>query len=683
MNLPTYGDALLREVARRMAAGEGSNAIARAVGIKDSAAAKLCRKISKATGIPTSTERRKRVWADITARTAAGEQPREIAEAIGRKVQYVQWVLNRLMPLSTRQINVTAPEASEIKRRAALGESARQIARALGLSEATIRRHAQDELRAQAAAVASRPPCDCGKRNGHPGACSPASEKAIRSLILAGKQASEMSRSLGCSLAALRSRLSTVRAAMIEEGLLCSCGLPAGHEGPCEMRLRPEFREKTITAMSELLQRGCSAREAGRQLNLSPLTAIRTAREIFRSSEAGGKAKLEKQVLKLLRVGHGVRTVARMLELSRDITATIARKALASGERFADCPCGRQAGHAGPCAARRARQAKKTIQRGAWNDVTSTLPQPTLRRMRRMFSLGYSTSSIAKKAGVSSGTAKRITAHWRGRGGGPVHSCVCGKPIGHAGGCIKNTPGSLGKRWTRRIEQMLMEGLTVSDISRECSINADTVLRHAVIARSRIAQRGDACECGRLKGHAGTCSATWERGARRRGPKPVDTGLSERVRALLVNGEGADQIKLITGAPAATVFRIRGQLSADDKATRRAALAHRRASKDDPHALIISEVQAAVSRSIDPSIRDEVVAELCLAILEGRLEMAKLRPAARTFTSRAFTRWASMFGPRSLDGTVGSTDRNLADVIGDGTAGDIIDEIQIGGDRNG
>lgn len=125
---------------------------------------------------------------------------------------------------------------------------------------------------------------------------------------------------------------------------------------------------------------------------------------------------------------------------------------------------------------------------------------------------------------------------------------------------------------------------------------------------------------------------------------------------------------------------LRQSLTTAQRAERTLAIRKRIASAGKRNAsAIMEQVQAAVTRRIDDVVRDDVIAEIYLAVIEGRIEVEQIAAAARSFVSRGLADWQSAYGPRSLDAKLfDDGSRTLSDAIGDDTAMAAIDDITIG-----
>lgn len=84
-------------------------------------------------------------------------------------------------------------------------------------------------------------------------------------------------------------------------------------------------------------------------------------------------------------------------------------------------------------------------------------------------------------------------------------------------------------------------------------------------------------------------------------------------------------------------------------------------------------IAAAVPRAIGRSLRDDVISDLYLAVLEGEVEEADVEKEARQFISRGYGLWESRRG-LSLDTPMGPDDhRRWVDMIPDEAP--LIDEV--------
>ena len=489
MTDPFSHDDLLREVARRMAAGEGSAAIARACGIREKRAWKMCKRISAVTGTPTRWQQFAADRAEILRRTAAGETPAEIARAMGKTENAVAVAIRKMLPSPRLKVRSTPEEIADMKVRAAQGEDCRAIAAAVGCSIWTVARHTKAE--------------------------------------------------------------------------------------------RSEYRARR---------------------NSSPCPAP---------------------------------------------TAP--------------------AGH-----------ARRGPLPGNWDDTRSTLPEATLRTMRSLMNK-RSAPAIAEATGVSLSTVQKHIRRWRARTTRKRPNCACGRPFGHPGGCIKNTPNALSERWSGRIEKMLGEGLTLSDIARRYNVHRDAVSRAARPALERLAAAGVQCGCGREIAHPGACSHLFKRGTRQGGARPVPVEFAKRIRPLLLSGERVEKIREIVGTSFPMIWKVNRSLTPEEQQRRRSAMLARRRLTSERYEQILAEVRQAIPTGTDPSIRDEVLSDASMAMIEGRLQIERLKPAIRRMVARLTYGSAEERRQRDIDGVIAGDKLRLSDVLGDNTAGEAIEDIEIGG----
>jgi DNA-directed RNA polymerase sigma subunit (sigma70/sigma32) len=66
--------------------------------------------------------------------------------------------------------------------------------------------------------------------------------------------------------------------------------------------------------------------------------------------------------------------------------------------------------------------------------------------------------------------------------------------------------------------------------------------------------------------------------------------------------------------------------------------------------------------------------------MQGDLTLESIKEHCETYVGRAFSQWASAFGPRSLNETIGEDgDTELLALIGDDTSAEQLGDIEIGG----
>lgn len=90
---------------------------------------------------------------------------------------------------------------------------------------------------------------------------------------------------------------------------------------------------------------------------------------------------------------------------------------------------------------------------------------------------------------------------------------------------------------------------------------------------------------------------------------------------------------------------------------------------------LVPRVRRAVGNRMAPDIVEETVAELCMALLDGRLALAEIEREARRYGNRTLERFASRYGPRSLDETLGEDDFTLMDTLVDDRSSSWLEEM--------
>ena len=291
-----------------------------------------------------------------------------------------------------------------------------------------------------------------------------------------------------------------------------------------------------------------------------------------------------------------------------------------------------------------------------------------------------SIAAIARVSGISKSVVQRLVKRWRSRAGVTEKSCACGRPAFHPGGCIVNSPSSIGKILATRIEKGVLAGRALREIGDELDLSPAVVAKHSLPARARLYALGKTCACGRILGHPYWCSAKWDEFDQPRGARPLPPHTERQGIQALVRGDLTADIAKQLGVGSARIWKLRRSLRADDLAQRTQALRLRvsqrgKAAGDQ----IMAAIQSAVSRRIDSTVRDDVVGELYLAVMEGRIEADEIGAAVRSFVSRGLSQWQSAYGPKSLDAPFGADGNGtLGDYLEDGTAVEHIDELHLG-----
>lgn len=359
-----------------------------------------------------------------------------------------------------------------------------------------------------------------------------------------------------------------------------------------------------------------------------------------------------------LQQGKGAKTIWKETGVPAKNIRLIGLELDGAGKLPTTCPCGAPRGHGGPCN----------------GDAHA--------QIRRRYRAGYSAPEIAPIVGLSIDSVwdhlKRLK-----RQDVDLGLCRCGQPNGHSGGCIANAHMALSLGDVRQIEQMIRDRVTAGDVARRLGFVRETVLRYARPIWEELFAQGVACGCGRRMGHFGLCVDTYESGERRRGPSPMDPGVYQSVRRMLLDGVNVVHIRTDMNVSEHAILRVLGDLTPEQKSQRLSDLRTRKrpSQKVGSGRDIMTQIRAVVPKGIDPSVREEVVSELCLAVMQGDLTLESIKEHCDAFVGRAFSQWASAFGPRSLNESIGEDgDTELLELIGDESAGAAIDNFTIGED---
>jgi hypothetical protein len=91
---------------------------------------------------------------------------------------------------------------------------------------------------------------------------------------------------------------------------------------------------------------------------------------------------------------------------------------------------------------------------------------------------------------------------------------------------------------------------------------------------------------------------------------------------------------------------------------------------------IAVRVRKAVGRSLAPDIVEDTVADMIVAVLDGSLPLASIEAEARRYGNRVLDRFASKFGPRSLDASLTDDEGfTLLDTIPDASQSSWLEEM--------
>ncbi|QCB42349.1 hypothetical protein E5673_08985 [Sphingomonas sp. PAMC26645] len=386
-------------------------------------------------------------------------------------------------------------------------------------------------------------------------------------------------------------------------------------------------------------------------------------------------------VKRLAREGFSVREICRRVGTHHHNVRPIVAELDASKELPTHCPCGqlRGVGHRNlVCAVSTARKTGYPKRRA------SQLGWPKIKDIYRRIDAGQSNRSIALETGISLTAVNRHSKAWMKKRERPFPPCRCGRPARHPGGCIVNSPSLIGINKRQQIKDWVARGFSAAQMVRSSrkAASIHTILKYATPLWEKMAVDGTFCGCGERRGHRGVCIATWESDLRIRGPQPMPREEQDRILNALLNGDSIITVRRNVPTSEKRAYRVLRAMSPAER-HRRACIVYRRIRDDDGavHGRnLFEKVQAAVPAGIVSSVRDEVVSELSLAVLQGDLTLDQIRAHAKKYVGRAFQSWASGFGPKSLDEALGDDgSRTLGDFVGDSTGSLSVDEIEIGG----
>lgn len=232
-----------------------------------------------------------------------------------------------------------------------------------------------------------------------------------------------------------------------------------------------------------------------------------------------------------------------------------------------------------------------------------------------LYHAGKSDRGIAAHFGVSQNTA----SNWRNRAGLPPH-----------------TTRGAAKLDKAEALAMHLSGLSDSEIARHFGINQSHVTRW----RQRLGRK------------ANEPQAQLSQDKRR------------KARKLLREGATKQQVAAVVECHPRTVQRLRGEIAGDPRLrqTGQSIASVRRTLARDA-ASIMGELRHATRRMTDQTLRDDVISEMFLALMEGRLSRDQIGAEAKAYSGRAIGQWQSKWAPMSLDEDLTGEGFRLVDVI--------------------
>ena len=724
-----------REIARGIRAGELYDSISARLGISRATGRRKCAKVAAALGVAIEERPHVLFAREVAALAQEGLTDVEIGKRLGRTVGSVQAARQRAIGTKYRVVRLTAEEHATIDRMIRGGFNQHEIAREVGCHQTLVSTRAKRLHGSPIQPV--RAPCACGKPAGHGGRCNLVVEPAhIRQRLLDGFTASDIAREFDRTSGNFKTKyVQPVVDQLTAEGIVCACGQPFGHRFACPAtmaRLRRQFTAEQRDQARDLVRGGASVdlvRKAlaitvgagnvlvgevraelaaagercpcGMPIDHARSCAVRngtqgTKRTSFRfTSAAAAKMTPERRraISKLARIGHPVKVICdrtgesewRVDQLVFELrTAGLTPEKCATCENPFNhkgpcvlpkrCQCGRWRNHRGPC---RKKGTKRTVANGGKPPSIA----PALRREAMIrYRDGESNHRISAAIGVPLSQVQRLVAYWRDRSKFQQKPCICGRPARHPGGCIKNTPGAVGKLERARIVDAIRGGELPHVVADRLGMHVQTVLKHSAATRDAMFAEGITCSCGRPVHHPYWCSAKWDALDQPRGRRPFAEPHETRATEALIRGDVVADIARAAGVGTDSVWRLRRALTDEQRAARTKAIRERiaRGGHGGGEA-IMALVRVGVPRGLETAVRDDIEAEIYLAVIEGRIEAEQIRSVARSFVSRGLSQWQSAYGPASLDAAIGADDRRTrGDMIEDNTALGEIDSIIIG-----
>lgn len=714
----------LAEIARRTRAGERQSVIADSMGLPRSTVGAAHRKFRTALGLPTAEQEiaaaAARLRAEVIRRVDAGETNDQIAKALGRTRSAVHKLRAELGLKQLRRICLTAAEEAEAKRRLMAGESTRDVAAALGCSQQTISVRRRRLLHR----IPTDLMCECGKPQNHSSHCLMHPDKIVllRQRLLEGHKVQHLAAEFGYSAQALRSHyaqpiIDELRAA----GVTCGCGKRFAHNGQCVgtgsnpavVAARDALKEKVEPLLREGLQRSEIAKRLGATRHRVDAVARRLVREWaadgilcgcgqpidhpkvcavrFNREHCGpgGRAgyvvygttaltispDFRGRIRKMAIKGRSDAFIAQCLGIDDATVAAVVADQEAVGVQMSDCRCGLPRNHRAAC--RPPVRAPKSPRRRKGAGLKLTSEQR--RRLMELYKSGTSAKQMVRVTGISIGVVGRLVRQWRDGRRVPLRPCPCGRPGRHPGSCAYRTLGGFDKRMLARSEELMREGHQPRAIARMLDVGVATLLKRTLNLRHALFAQGVRCGCGLILGHPFWCTATWDERGQPRGRQAIDPALAANVARALIAGDLVQDIAVAQGLPAVRVWDVRRELPIEDRKRRARVMRERLELKGDAAAAdVLAEVQAAVPRGIDRMIRDDIVGELVLGRMSGRIEAAELKGVVRSFVNKGLSQWSGAY-QKSADAVIRDGDFTLADTLADTTTFASLDHFEIGG----
>ncbi len=725
----------LQEIARRLRLGETPAVIGRAMGLSSWVAQTKCKEVAAALGIPTEADRRAELDRRVVPLVEEGLTDPEIAGRLG--VTYSQVVGSRTRALGPKYsiVRLTPAEHSRVDQMIVDGFSAAEIAAEIGCSTSLVNMRARNVPESEVATT--RPPCGCGLPAGHRNGCRVSVPPSlVRDRLLAGQTCADIAREVGRkpSVSFKATYCQPVIDLLTAEGLVCGCGSPFGHKNMCRFtgaRQKRQFSEDQRSAARSLVATGASSSAVRQAIGLTAGAALALTLDLrselasagascpcgrpldhaetcaHRRGDSRGRRRFQfsativaavppaarRRISRMARTGSNRSIVAKRTGVKPWLVRRMFDELAVASLLPSTCArCGGAAAHAGDCSRRRCACGLAQGHRAACRAPSTTqhtkrqyrprMPAGVFAQIKAGLRAGDSAGKIAAATGLSRSTISGAIRRLREGSSAPLKRCGCGRPARHPGACVVNAPAhAVTKLEKARIDSAIRAGEPPHRVASRLGLSNDTVLRHSRALREQLFAAGTSCACGRLIGHPEWCAAKWESFDFPSRQRPLPPEKVKVIRTALLKGEAAEDVAAVARVGINRIWAVRRTLT-DGERTARARLIRGRLGIGRPHGRkLIELVHNAVPKRLDPSIRDDIVAELHLAVIEGRIEVEQIAAAGKKLMSDALREHLHS-RTRSLEESLHASDRGrdllLGDMLGDRLSVDAAEEIEIG-----
>lgn len=145
---------------------------------------------------------------------------------------------------------------------------------------------------------------------------------------------------------------------------------------------------------------------------------------------------------------------------------------------------------------------------------------------------------------------------------------------------------------------------------------------------------------------------------------PLSAERKRRARKMYREGATHEQVRRAIGCSRLTSKKLRRGLAGDDRLRLTGvSLKGERQQAQRDAATILAELKAVTRHVLDPTIRDDAIGEMFLAMMEGQLTRSSIKTEARRYCGRVFEQWQSKWGPASIDESITEDGLRLIDLI--------------------